>query len=145
MVVNVKNENSKVVCDGKSIMNIFMFIFGLFMTIVLIYLLIKYEIGTINLILIIVLILCVFLSVIYLLLKILNFNFYINNSQIIYSDIWNKKCSYSINDIKDCKQFYSGKKTGIIITMNDDMTIKIIDVDRNYHFLRKYLLVLFLV
>ena len=147
VVSNMNNENNKIVCDGKSIMNIFMFIVCFSASIILTYMLIKYEIrtlnstlGLINLILTIVFVLFIFLSMIYLLLKILNFSFYINNDQVIYNDIWKKKHSYCINDIKDSKQFFSGKKTGIIITMNDDITIRVVDLDRNYRHLRKYLM-----
>ena len=67
VVDNMNNENNKIVCDGKSIMNIFMFIFCFSMSIILTNTLIKYEIrtlnstlGLINLILTIVFILCIF-------------------------------------------------------------------------------------
>ena len=124
--------NDEIICDGKSLINIFLGPFYLIMSIVLISMLFKYDMGLIN---------CILGTI--LILFILGFSLYfsINQEKIIYKNLFNKKYTYLISDIENCKLQYGRRGSSvIIITMKDSNKIKINGTDRNYKLLKTFLI-----
>ena len=133
--------NDEIICDGKSLINIFLGPFYLIMSIVLISMLFKYDMGLINCILGTILILFILGFSLYFFLKVFCFYFSINQEKIIYKNLFNKKYTYLISDIENCKLQYGRRGSSvIIITMKDSNKIKINGTDRNYKLLKTFLI-----
>ena len=128
----MKNKTN-IKINGKS--------FGNFLFTILNILIIIYSYFNFDLIGIVICNIIFLIPLLYLILKIINFKFCIENNKIIYRNIFGKEIIYNISDIKNINKIEDIETVkSIILVMNNNKVIRINFLDRNFDELKSYLL-----
>ena len=150
---NIYDDIKEVYCDSRSLLNKFMLLLTIVFAIT-----VGYFIGKIfyfnfiddrlsynftNIMSVLGVLLLITSPAIYYILKIVNFNFYINNKKVNYKNIIGKTFSYSITEILKAEFFASigeGTVDSIVIKFTDKRKVIISSTDRNFRMLKRFLI-----